>query len=192
MLKIKILALGLIVAALAVYPVHHHFWPPKVATESVQQAVSTVKADSSKLAATSQCVGKIKRTLVVSVSSQHFWACANDVSVYDSAVITGKLKYDDSTPVGTYKIFSKLTNQDLKGCQPDGCWNDEVAYWLPYQQADGGTIGFHDASWRSNSNFGNIKPSSNKGSHGCVELPNAAAKWLYSWASVGTTVIIKA
>lgn len=134
----------------------------------------------------------LNQEVIVSVSSQHMWACSGDKTVYDNPVITGKLANDDSTPLGDYKIFGQLTDQTLKGCDASGCWNDPVSYWLPYQQADGGTVGFHDATWRADSEFGNTPPASNKGSHGCVEMPLAAAKWLYNWSSVGTNVTIQA
>lgn len=189
MLKIKILIL-LALATGAGWLVHHHY-SAKTAVSSAQQAAAQAASTVADKLPINHCLGKTAKTLIVSISSQHFWACADDSTTYDSAVITGKLKNDDSTPLGTYHIFSKLTNQELKGCQPGDCWDDRVTYWLPYQQADGGTIGFHDASWRKASEFGNTLPASNKGSHGCVELPTAAAKWLYSWASIGTTVIVK-
>jgi lipoprotein-anchoring transpeptidase ErfK/SrfK len=30
------------------------------------------------------------------------------------------------------------------------------------------------------------------GSHGCVNMTTAAAKWLFGWAGIGTTVIVRA
>jgi hypothetical protein len=131
------------------------------------------------------------QAVIVSLSQQHMWACQSQTVVYDNPIITGMNAYDDSTPLGSYKIYSKLTDQSLKGCDSSGCWNDPVSYWLPYQQASGGTVGFHDATWRQPTDFGNIAPASNKGSHGCVEMPLAAAKWLYGWSAIGTSVTIE-
>jgi lipoprotein-anchoring transpeptidase ErfK/SrfK len=54
-----------------------------------------------------------------------------------------------------------------------------------------GTYGFHDAPWRKPSEFGNIDPNSMNGSHGCVQLPTEMAKWVYDWAEIGTTVVVK-
>jgi lipoprotein-anchoring transpeptidase ErfK/SrfK len=62
---------------------------------------------------------------------------------------------------------------------------------MPFLENQYGSYGFHDATWRSASDFGNISPDSSDASHGCVELPLATAKWLYSWAAIGTTVTIK-
>ena len=57
-----------------------------------------------------------------------------------------------------------------------------VAYWMPFN----GGIGLHDADW--NSYFGG-KKYIYRGSHGCINLPGAAAKQLYSLVEVGTPVI---
>lgn len=97
----------------------------------------------------------------------------------------------DLTPTGTYHIYSKQTDVTLSGSDTTGSWNDPVSYWMPYLYNSYGTYGFHDATWRPDSAFGNISPYSSDGSHGCVELPLATAKWLYDWSYVGTTLTIE-
>jgi lipoprotein-anchoring transpeptidase ErfK/SrfK len=62
---------------------------------------------------------------------------------------------------------------------------------MPFLDNQYGTYGFHDATWRKDSEFGKVDPNSADASHGCVELPLATAKWLYSWAPVGTAVTIE-
>jgi lipoprotein-anchoring transpeptidase ErfK/SrfK len=62
---------------------------------------------------------------------------------------------------------------------------------MPFLTNKYGVYGFHDATWRASSAFGKISPDSAEASHGCVELPLSTAKWLYGWANIGTTVIIK-
>ncbi len=51
-----------------------------------------------------------------------------------------------------------------------------------------GNYGLHDASWR-NGVFGGQDYLYN-GSHGCVNLPEATAAFIYNWADVGTPVWI--
>lgn len=139
------------------------------------------------------CVSNtLAKAVDVSISQRHMWACEGRKSVYDSPVITG-IDYlvADKTPTGTYRIYSKQTNLTLTGSDSTGSWSDPVSYWLPYLDNQYGTYGFHDATWRPATAFGNIDPSSSQGSHGCVELPLATAQWLYGWASVGTTVTIE-
>ena len=96
----------------------------------------------------------------------------------------------DMTPTGTYYISSKVTDTVLKGSDATGSWDDPVSYWMPFLHDGYGTYGFHDATWRADSDFGNIDPNSTNASHGCVELPLSTAAWLYNWAAIGTAVAI--
>jgi hypothetical protein len=68
-----------------------------------------------------------------------------------------------------------------------------IQYWMPF---DGGE-GLHDAWWRSNFGPGsNLQPTDLGtgnyilGTHGCVNLPMAAAQFVWNWAPVGTTVVV--
>lgn len=136
-----------------------------------------------------ECAGNTTgKLLTVSISKQHLWACDNTKIVYQSAVTTGAsaLKnVDDATSVGTWHIFGKYMNTTLKGCDANGCWNDPVAYWMPFD----GSVGFHDASWQTFP-FGSAEYATG-GSHGCVHLPAETAQWIYGWAAIGTTVTIR-
>lgn len=139
-----------------------------------------------------QCASSLDKTIIVSVSERHLWACQNHAVVYDTSVVTGmEFLPADLTPRGTYHIYAKQTDTTLTGTDSTGSWSDPVHYWMPFLQNQNGTYGFHDATWRKNSDFGNIDPSSKNASHGCVELPLNASHWLYNWAAVGTPVTIK-
>jgi lipoprotein-anchoring transpeptidase ErfK/SrfK len=202
-IKISIAFILLVAVALLFFHQHHSDLAASKATKNpITKTVTAtpIPASPQKNPITAQTAPPVStecqsnagsKEVIVSVAKQHMWGCEGKTVAYDSAVITGMLQYDDSTPLGTYQIYSKHTNQTLKGCDQTGCWNDPVSYWLPYQQASGGTIGFHDANWRQPTDFGNITPASNKGSHGCVEMPLAAAKWLYGWSAIGTSVTIE-
>lgn len=56
----------------------------------------------------------------------------------------------------------------------------------------------HDAPWRHAFGPGTNVPHTSPdgtwedGSHGCVHMTTAAAKWLFGWAGIGTTVIVSA
>ena len=144
-------------------------------------------------AATNNCAGNtLDEQIVISIGQRHLWACNKSAQVYDSPVVTG-ISYlaADLTPTGTYHIYAKETDQHLVGSDSTGSWNDFVYYWMPFLHNQYGNYGFHDATWRSPSDFGNISANSLNASHGCVELPIATAKWLFSWSYVGTTVTIE-
>lgn len=144
-------------------------------------------------AAVNNCAGNtLDELIIVSISQRHLWACNQSTQVYDSPVVTG-ISYlaADLTPTGTYHIYAKETDQHLIGSDSTGSWDDFVYYWMPFLHNEYGSYGFHDATWRSPGDFGNISPDSPDASHGCVELPLATAKWLYGWTYVGTTVTIE-
>jgi lipoprotein-anchoring transpeptidase ErfK/SrfK len=162
------------------------------AFESYQQnssnAASLAVADGPK-----QCANNsLDKLIIVSVGERHMWACHNHQVVYDAPVVTGMENQPaDLTPRGTYQIYAKQTDTTLTGSDSTGNWSDPVHYWMPFLDNQHGTYGFHDATWRANSDFGNIDPRSSNASHGCVELPLNASHWLYEWAPVGTTVTVK-
>ncbi len=137
------------------------------------------------------CASTLTKHVLVSVGQRHLYACAGGKSVYDSPIVTG-ISYlaADITPIGTYSIYAKQTDTDLTGSDTTGAWNDHVNYWLPFLQNQYGTYGFHDATWRNPKDFGKVDPNSANASHGCVELPLAASKWLYNWVEIGTQITI--
>ena len=61
-------------------------------------------------------------------------------------------------------------------------YETKVTYWMPFN----GGIGLHDANWRS-SFGGNIYQTN--GSHGCINLPTAAAKEIYDRVYDGIPII---
>lgn len=115
----------------------------------------------------------------VDLTNQHLWLYVDGNQELSTDCVTGT--YTDAqkvTPSGTYTIYYKASPAVLKG--PD--WNSPVSYWMPFN----GGIGLHDATWRSS--FGDNIFMYN-GSHGCVNLPLAAAETIYSYAYSGMPVI---
>ena len=87
------------------------------------------------------------------------------------------------TVTGQYKIYAKLVQQDMRGLNVDGSsYFQPNVSWINYFYKD---YAIHGNYWRPLSWFGNINSS-----HGCVSLPDVQAQWVYSWAPVGTPVII--
>lgn len=164
----------------------------KIASKQPLASIAPTVATQVKPTSTACQNNDLAKLILVSISQRHLWACSGAAQDYDSAVVTGMMNLPaDLTPVGTYHIYAKQTDTYLKGSDSTGSWNDYVYYWMPFLTNQYGEYGFHDATWRPDSAFGNIDPNSNDGSHGCVELPLATAHWLYDWAAVGTTVTIE-
>jgi L,D-transpeptidase catalytic domain len=185
----------LIVVVAIGFFIYSYLQPTKVSSGETSSTIKPVAAKKVvPIAATNYCDGNtLSRMVKVSISLRHMWACDGDTTEYNSPVVTG-IEYlaADRTPLGTYQIYAKLTDQILTGSDTTGSWRDPVSYWMPFLDNQYGAYGFHDATWRASTAFGNINPDSSEASHGCVELPLATAAWLYNWAAVGTTVSIVA
>lgn len=123
----------------------------------------------------------LDRYIEVNLSRQHIWAYDKGQVVYSSPVTSGATGAGFPTVTGLFHIYYKNTNTYLNGRQYGYNYNVFVKYWMPFY--DG--YGLHDASWRSS--FGGSDYYYG-GSHGCVNMPEAAAAFLYSWADVGTAV----
>jgi lipoprotein-anchoring transpeptidase ErfK/SrfK len=131
------------------------------------------------------------RDVLVSISRRRLWACAGARDRYEVSVITGMENIPaDLTPTGVYRIYTKQTNLYLNGSDSTGSWHDWVHFWMPFLINRYGVYGLHDATWRRPAVFGAMSPYSSHASHGCVELPLRAARWLYNWAHVGTTATV--
>lgn len=189
LLKIKTLFILAIIVAVGTFIYKNH---QSDIYQATQQAAEKAKAQAAAVLASHCKANTAGQAIVVSISKRHMWVCSGTKVAYDSPVVTGMENFAaDLTPTGTYTIYDKLTNQDLRGSDSTGSWDNHVDYWLPFLDNQYGTYGFHDATWRKDSDFGNISPYSNKASHGCVEVPLAAMKWLYDWTPVGTKVSIE-
>ena len=136
------------------------------------------------------CVGTPAgvKHIYVSISEQSLSACVGPVLFTSTAVTTGAsglTNVHDATPVGTWRIYSKVQNTVLTGRDAHGSWRDPVAYWMPFY----GAYGFHDASWQTFP-FGSPLYTT-QGSHGCVHVPVAELGALFNWAPTGTLVTIQ-
>ncbi len=193
--KLKITAI-LVLAALILFAglrIFNHQQKPTGSSSVTPAAVAPVTEAKDVPDRPNECAGNtVGKLVLVSVSQRRLWACENDKLAYNAPVVTGiESTAATKTPRGTFKIYGKQTDTVLTGNDSTGSWRDSVYYWMPFLDNEHGTFGFHDATWRPATDFGNIDPNTDKASHGCINLSLATAKWLYSWAPVGTTVTIK-
>lgn len=123
------------------------------------------------------------KTITVDRSEQRLYAFDGDELFLDSAISTG-LELTP-TPRGTFTIFKKTPSRYMQGPLPNLV--DRQVYDLPgvpwnLYFTDGGAV-IHGAYWHNS--FGS------RYSHGCVNLPPEVAHTLYTWADLGTKVIVK-
>ena len=122
------------------------------------------------------------RYIEVNLSSQHLWVWQDHAVIYDSAITSGATGAGLGTVTGLFSVYYKTTNTRLRGYQYGYDYDVPVQYWMPFYQG----YGLHDAAWR-NGKFGGADYYYG-GSHGCVNLPDATAEFVYNWAQVGTPV----
>jgi len=114
----------------------------------------------------------------IDISSQTLSAFEGSRRVWSTKVSTGVAKYP--TLRGTFRVYSKLKATRMRG----GTGKDRYDLPnVPHTMFYSGNYAIHGAYWHNN--FG--RPMS----HGCTNLPLAAAKWLYNWTPMGTTVIVQ-
>jgi LysM repeat protein len=116
----------------------------------------------------------VGKQIVVDLSDQMVYAYQDGQLMYSVLGSTGL----PATPTvqGDYKIYLRYAEQTMSG---PGYWLPGVK-WVQYFYQG---YAFHTAYWHNN--WG--QPMS----HGCVNLPEEAAKWLYDFATIGTPVHVR-
>lgn len=144
----------------------------------------TVKPDYS-YTAKSRSKNDIGSTYVeVSISEQKVFCYKDGKLIVETNTVTGNPNKGNATPSGgVWAIDAKKSPATLGTIATMG-YSSPVTYWMPFN----GNVGLHDADgWRSK--YGGSIYKTN-GSHGCVNLPYAAAKKIYATVEIGTPVIV--
>jgi LysM repeat protein len=113
------------------------------------------------------------RWIDVDLSEQTVRAYEGNTVVRAMIVSTGLPQYP--TPPGRFRIYAKYPSITMSG---PGYYLTGVPHSMFFYRG----YALHGTYWHSN--FG--RPMS----HGCINLTKADAAWLYTWASVGTEVVI--
>jgi LysM repeat protein len=114
------------------------------------------------------------REIVVDLSNSRVYAYENGILLYEALGSTGL----PATPTvqGNFTVQSKIRSQTMSG---PGYWLPNVE-WVLYFYKD---YALHGTYWHNS--FG--QPMS----HGCVNLTNQDAQWLFSFADIGTPVTVQ-
>jgi len=112
----------------------------------------------------------------VNITTQTMVAFEGQTPVFTSKVSTGLARYP--TVEGIYRVYAKYRVAKMEGGRgADYYYIPKVPYIMYFYSG----YALHGADWHNN--FG--QPMS----HGCVNLPVDAAKWMFDWAPVGTMVV---
>ncbi len=118
--------------------------------------------------------------IVVNLSTQWLYAYEGDVQVLNAPVSTGRDGFN--TPVGTFSVYAKYPSQTMSG-------NLGGEYYyvpnVPHVMYIYGGVALHGTYWHNQ--FG----TGMRMSHGCINLPQDSAAWLYNWTPMGTPVHVR-
>jgi lipoprotein-anchoring transpeptidase ErfK/SrfK len=116
------------------------------------------------------------KLITVDTGKQMLYAWEGGKVQFQTPVSTGM--YYTPTVKGSFKIRTKYTLQDMKGHYPP--YEPYSIKNVPNVMYFYGAYAIHGAYWHNM--FGT------RYTHGCVNLPVPASKWLFDWAPVGTRV----
>jgi len=119
-----------------------------------------------------------ERVIEIDLGSQYLIAWQGDVAVIETYISSGRAGFE--TPAGTFHINTKIKSDDMEGVLGGEYYNVPAVPDVMYFTNVGHAI--HGTYWHNN--FGSPM------SHGCINVPEGTATWLYDWASVGTRVVI--
>lgn len=113
-----------------------------------------------------------EKWISVDLSHQRAYAWEGNKLIKRFAISSGKAR--TPTVTGVFRIWAKVTSQTMEGGSyaTGDYYNLPNVQWVQYFYRD---YALHGAYWHNR--FGT--PTS----HGCVNLTNADAKWLYEWSS---------
>lgn len=113
----------------------------------------------------------------IDLSTQMMVAYEGTTPVFSARMSSGTSRYPTAT--GTYRVYLKYRSQTMRG------GTRGVDYYVvpnvPHVMYFFEGYALHGAYWHNN--FGTPM------SHGCVNLPLEAARWMYDWAPLGTVVV---
>jgi len=123
------------------------------------------------------------KLITIDLGSQRLYAWNGGQVVHETPVSTGM--WLTPTVKGDFRIQRKVSLQDMRGPSPYKQYYPSGRYHVkdvPHVMYFYGAYAIHGAYWHNNFGY--------RASHGCVNVPLASAEWLYTFADMGTRVIV--
>ena len=129
----------------------------------------------------------IYQLIYISLAQQMMYVYEDNELILSTSITSGRRDFE--TIRGKFRVYTKQRGKLMKSPFPEEEYELWVDYWLGFS----GAYGIHDACnskdcWRTR--FGGSSYVYN-GSHGCINTPYNAVKFIYNWAKVGTTVYVR-
>jgi len=111
------------------------------------------------------------------LSTQMLVAYEGQTPIFSARMSSGRARYP--TVVGSYRVYLKYKSQRMRGMQgtPEAYDIPNVPNVMYFYSG----YAIHGVWWHTN--FGS------PASHGCINLSQANAKWMFDWAPIGTMVV---
>jgi len=119
------------------------------------------------------------KQIEISLSEQRLRAYEGQRLVLDTAISSGSASYP--TPTGAFSIRSKETMH----------WSTQYPSWMPYAMRVVNGIFIHEIPIGEDGQRIGASEIGTPASHGCIRVPQGAAQQLFSWAEIGTPVLIR-
>ena len=131
------------------------------------------------------------KQIVINLALQEVVFYQDGCALQATPVTSGRR--NERTPTGTFHVFHKDAPVLFTSWAPRGS-----PYWYPPERANYALeftvvragIFLHDAPWEAGDAYGPGSENTSSASHGCVHAPTSVMRWAYSWASIGTPVIV--
>lgn len=128
---------------------------------------------------TSTTPTSLEKSIFISLARQQMEPRVNGIGIAAYPVSSGLAR--TPTPVGTFKILQKNPR----------AWSHSARLWMPYwMHFSGRGHGIHELPEWPNGRKEGESHLGHRASHGCVRLGVGAAKKIYDWAPVGTSITI--
>lgn len=130
---------------------------------------------------------KTNQAIVIDISDQRLYAFEEGMLIYTNPITSGKNWF--GTVRWDFSVMNKQRNRLLRSPFKNERYSLHVDYWIQFYPK----YGIHDACnskscWREE--FGG-QDYKTRWSHGCVNSPYEAVKWLYDWALIDTAVRVQ-
>lgn len=129
------------------------------------------------------------KAIVVNYTAQELAGYEGSKAVVDTLVTTGRPQLP--TDIGSMSVLWKSSPWTMHSP-----WPKESQWWYPDTKVKqvlwftSTGEGLHDADWEFASQYGPGGQFGGGASHGCVHVPEGAENFLFSWADLGTPVIV--
>ena len=125
------------------------------------------------------------RRVVYSKTLQRVWAVDADGNVEKTHLVSGRRTWNQPSPA-EYKVFSRSSfTCNIK--DPSICWRYMIRFTVG---PDGDNIGFHEIPNKNGVPVQSIAQLGTPLSGGCVRQATPDAQWMWSWAGIGTKVVV--